>query len=301
MRKIDWNGCFVVAVTPFAADGSLDEMAIRRLIDTFVDDGVAGIILAGSTGEWYSMSVEERAELFRIGVSQNHGRVTLLGGSSAISTREAVRVTAAAKQAGCDGTLLLPPPYVLPTERELHAFIAAVDEVGLPIMMYNNPGRTGVNLDARRMTELTKLRNVVALKDSAKDLAQLAATLRAVRSELAVFVGFESYIVSCVQRGAVGAVGMAPNVLGNAAVQHFDRAAAGETGFEALQEKIDLLYEAMYGWNYNPYVVAKEAMRLIGRPGGHPRPPLLPMLDADREKLRRYLTELGAVPLMAAQ
>lgn len=301
MRKIDWKGCFVVAVTPFAPDGSMDERAIRRLIDTFVADGVAGIILAGSTGEWYNMTIAEKAELFRIGVEQTRGRVPLLGGSSSISTREAVLVTEAAKNAGCDGTLLLPPPYVLPTERELHTFIAAVDEVGLPIMLYNNPGRTGVNLDARRMTELAKLRNIVALKDSAKDLAQLAATLRAVRSEIAVFTGFESYILSCVQRGAVGAVGMAPNVLGNLAVQHFDRLAAGESGLEALQEKIDLLYEVMYGWNYNPYVVAKEAMRLLGRPGGHPRPPLLPMLEVDRERLRRFLVDLGSMPAAAAE
>ncbi|MBV8914037.1 MAG: dihydrodipicolinate synthase family protein [Acetobacteraceae bacterium] len=189
----------------------------------------------------------------------------------------------------------------MPTERELHAFIATVDEVGLPIMLYNNPGRTGVNLDARRMTELAKLRHVVALKDSAKDLGQLAATLRAVRSELAVFVGFESYVVACVQRGAVGVVGMAPNVLGGDAVQLFRLATEGGAGLEPVQERIDLLYEAMYGWNYNPYVVAKEAMRLLGRPGGHPRPPLLPMLEPDREKLRALLLELGAIPRAAAQ
>jgi dihydrodipicolinate synthase/N-acetylneuraminate lyase len=213
-----------------------------------------------------------------------------------------VNLTAAAKEIGCEGTLLLPPPYVMPTDRELVAYISAVDEVGLPMMLYNNPVRTGVNLDASRLSKLMPMRNVVALKDSVKDLSQLSATLRAWRSELAVFVGFEAYVVPCVQRGAVGVVGMAPNVLGAQAVALFRKAISGDwKGLEQLQETIDLLYDRMYSWNNNPYVVAKEAMRLLGRPGGWPRPPLLSMEDQDREVLRHFLHDIGALTRAVAE
>lgn len=294
-RRIDWSGAFVVMVTPFREDGALDEHATRQLIDLLVEEGADGIVVAGSTGEWFTMSDEERIELFRIAADQNRGRVTLLAGSSAIATRSAVAVTEAAKRIGVDGTLILPPPYVLPTERELLAYFAAVDAVGLPMMLYNNPGRTGINLDARLLSKVLAFKHVVALKESAKDLAQISATLRAHRSELAIFSGFESYLSPCLQRGAVGVVAMTPNILGREAINLFRFAVDRESEkLAALQEKIDRVYDRMYGWNCNPYVVVKEAMRILGRPGGWPRPPLLPLTPAKRQELDQFLRGTGA-------
>lgn len=292
-RRTDWAGVFVVAVTPFAEDGGFDENAIRRMVDVYVDDGVDGIVLAGSTGEWYGMSDTERIDLFRIAADQNRGRVKLLAGTSAIATASAVTLTAAAREIGCDGAMLLPPPYVMPSNRELVAYFRAVDEVGLPMMLYNNPTRTGVNLDVAHLSMLMPLRNVVALKDSVKDIAQLGATLRRFRDELAIFVGFESYVGPCVQRGAVGVVAMAANVLGRRAGELFRLAQAGDwNGVSKIQDKIDLLYEWMYGRGHNPYVVVKEAMRILGRPGGWPRPPLLSLEQAQRDELARFMREV---------
>lgn len=301
-RRIEWSGVFTVCVTPFAADGALDDAAVRLLVEMLIADGAQGIVLAGSTGEWFSMSDEEKIRLFRVAAEQNRGRVKLLAGASSINTATAVRLTAAAKDAGLDGALLLPPPYILPTERELLAFVAAVDEVGLPIMLYNNPPRTGVNLDARLLGKLLPLRRVVALKDSAKDLHQLSATLRAHGDTLAIFTGTETYTVPTVQRGGAGVVAMAPNIIGRAAIALYEAATRGDwAAAAAAQVPIDLIYDRMYAWSYNPYVVIKEAMRLLGRPGGWPRPPLLPMLDTDREALRRVLADIGAVsPVMPA-
>jgi 4-hydroxy-tetrahydrodipicolinate synthase len=301
-RRVDWSGAFVVMVTPFREDGALDESATRRLIDMLVDEGADGIIVAGSTGEWFTMSDDERVELFRIAANQNRKRIKLLAGSSAISTRSAVMVTTAAKNLGFDGTLILPPPYVLPTERELLSYFEAVDTVGLPMMLYNNPTRTGINLDARLLSKLLVFKHIVALKDSAKDLAQISATLRAHRRELAIFTGFESYVSPCVQRGAVGVVAMTPNIIGREAINLFRFAANGEGDkLVALQDKIDRIYDRMYGWQYNPYVVIKEAMRILGRPGGWARPPLLPLTPDDRQALADFLRDIGALPQAAAQ
>ena len=301
-RRTEWSGVFVVAVTPFDRRGGLDEAETRRMIDMFVDDGVDGIILAGSTGEWFAMDDAERKELFRIGAAQNRGRVKLLAGSTAIATRSAVELTEAARNLGLDGTLILPPPYVLPTERELIAYFAAVDEVGLPMMLYNNPGRTGVNLDARLIAKLLPCKSFVALKDSARDLAQVSATLRAHRDELAIFTGFESYIVPCAQRGGAGVVAMAVNILGRQAVALLRHAERGEWESVApLQEKIDRIYDRMYNGQSNPYAVIKEAMRIVGRHGGWPRPPLLPPSETESRAMADLLEELGALPRVAAQ
>lgn len=295
-RRVDWSGAFVVMVTPFREDGALDEPATRQLIDTLVDEGVDGIVVAGSTGEWFTMSDDERIDLFRIAADQNRRRVTLLAGSSAIATRSAVTVTAAAKRYGLDGTLILPPPYVLPTERELLAYFEAVDAVGLPMMLYNNPTRTGINLDARLLSKLLNFEHIVALKDSAKDLGQISMTLRAHRDELAIFTGFESYVSPCLQRGAVGVVAMTPNILGREAVNLFRFASDGDAKkLAVVQEKIDRVYDRMYGWQYNPYVVIKEAMRIMGRPGGWPRPPLLSLPPGDRHVLEDFLRDIGAI------
>lgn len=296
VRRVSWSGSFAVAVTPFTRDGAFDEAAIRKLVECLITEGADGLVMAGSTGEWYTLTDAERVRLFEITVDQVRGRATVLAGTSAIATADAVALTSAAKRAGCDGAMLLPPPYVLPTERELLAYFAAVDEVGLPLMLYNNPTRTGVNLDARLLDKLLPLKTIAALKDSVKDLSQLGATLRAHRDELAIFVGFEGYVIPLVQRGAVGMVGMSPNVLGRAGMDLFRHAAKGEwQAAAALVEKIDLLYDQMYGRGQNPYVVVKEAMRLLGRPGGWPRPPLLPLADADREALRGFLVESRAL------
>ena len=294
-RRIDWSGEFVVCVTPFAEDGTLDERAVRDLVDLLIGEGANGIVLAGSTGEWFSMSAAETARLFRIGAEQARGRAILLGGASALCTAEAVQLTTAAREARLDGLLLLPPPYILPTEAELVAFIAAVDAAGLPIMLYNNPGRTGVNLDAKLVGKLLQFPNVVALKESAKDLQQIAATLRAHAETLAIFSGMETYAVPAIARGARGIVAMAPNVLGAQALALFGAAVRGDApAIGRIQPAIDLLYDRMYGWAYNPYVVMKEAMRLLGRPGGHPRPPLLPLPAPDRAVLRDALASMQA-------
>lgn len=297
-RRTDWGGIFVVMVTPFHPDGALDVESTRQLVDTLIAEGVDGIVLAGSTGEWFSMSDTEKVELFRVAAEQSKGRTKLLAGISAIATPSAVFLARQAKELKFDGALVLPPPYILPTERELLAFFAAIDEVGLPLMLYNNPPRTGVNLDAKWLRKLMAFKSVVALKESAKDIGQIADTLGQVGGELAVFSGIETYLVPSLQRGGAGVVAMAPNVLGAKAVEFYRECAAGHWDRAIiLQSAIDRLYAQMYSAGVNPYVVQKEAMRMLGRPGGWPRPPLMSMNDAERSSLRAVLAQIANLKL----
>jgi len=293
-RRTKWHGVFVPVVTPFTKNYEFDEGACRQIIDTLINDGVHGIIVAGSTGEWFTMNDSERIRLFEVAKDHVKGRVTLLGGTSAIATRDAVALTKAAKDIGLDGTLVLPPPYALPNDREVLAFYEAVASVSLPIMVYNNPGRTQINITARLAEKLTLFPSIVALKDSTKDLYQMAETLRSVGHRLAVFCGLEPYALPLLQRGAVGVVAMAPNIMGRKAVDLYTHAAAGRWP-EAVKVEgiIDRLYTAFYMGGYGAYVVIKECMNLVGRHGGWPRPPLMPMAENDRNALKRVLQELG--------
>jgi 4-hydroxy-tetrahydrodipicolinate synthase len=294
MAGIGWQGTFVVAITPFTADGSFDRAAMQRLVDLFAAEGAEGVVVGGSTGEFFSMSEEELGELYRVAVNASRGRMKVLAGTTAITTGAAQRLTQAAKEAGCDGAMLLPPPYVIPTTRELIHFFRAVAEVDLPMMLYNNPMRTGVNLNVQVLRELVGIEQIVAFKESAKEVAQFGATLREFRDRLAIFTGFESHVLPSCSRGGVGVVAMAPNVLGARAMPLWEAAKAGNLPNAAvIQEEIDLLYAEMYSGRANPYVVIKEAMRLVGRPGGFPRPPLLSMTSDERASLAAALRKLN--------
>ncbi|MCK6453716.1 MAG: dihydrodipicolinate synthase family protein [Alphaproteobacteria bacterium] len=301
-RKTDWTGVFVVAVTPFDAEGRLDEPAFLRLMDLLVADGVDGIIVAGSTGEWYTQTVEEKLHLFRIAAGRVGGRARLIAGTSAIATDEAMHLTREAKAIGCDGAMVLAPPYALPNERELLQHFQAVAAVGLPLMVYNNPGRTQVTITAPLAERLAALPAVVALKDSSKDLYELARTLRAVGDRLAVFCGLEPYAAAMIGRGAVGTVSMAANVIGARAVAFQRHLAAGRHAeARAIEAAIDRLYEAFYIGGYGVYTVIKTCMNLVGRPGGFPRRPHLPIDDAGVARLGAILDEIGVKTGAAAR
>ena len=163
-------------------------------------------------------------------------------------------------------------------------------------MVYNNPGRTQVNLNADLMEKIYEFDSIVALKDSSKDLYQMSETIRTLSDRIAVFCGLEPYALPCLHRGAVGIVAMSPNILGKQSVNLYEYSVSGQWS-EAFQVEhlIDRLYAAFYAPGHSPYVVIKECMNLVGRPAGFPRPPLLPIEEAGRKKLRSLLEDMGVL------
>jgi len=294
--KTKWQGVFVVSVTPFDANGAFNESRCRQLIDLLIDEGAHGIIVSGSTGEWFALKNKERAKLFEVAADQVRGRVKILGGTCAITTRDAVELTEIAKKIGLDGTLVLPPPYVLPTEREVLKFFEKVASVGLPVMVYNNPSRTQININARMAEKLSMFDSIVAIKDSVKDLHQIAETIDVVGDKLSIFCGMETYALPCLQRGAVGIVAMAPNIIGKKAIDLYNHAVEGRW-HEAveIEHLIDRIYKEFYSPGRSAYVVIKEFMNLLGRPGGYPREPLLPLENHERKKMEKVLEELNLI------
>ncbi|MBT3401563.1 MAG: dihydrodipicolinate synthase family protein, partial [Rhodospirillaceae bacterium] len=189
-NDVNWHGSFAVIVTPFKRDGSVDEAGYRRIIDFIIESGCHGVITAGSTGEFFLMEPEERKRVFEICVDQTAGRVPVLACPAAIRTEDVEDYTRAAKKAGCDGVMVLPPIYVKITDREIVEFYKRVAGEGeMPLMLYNSPFAVNVYLTPKLIEDLVKIDEVVAIKDSSFDMLQFSNLVRSVRDEIRLFIG----------------------------------------------------------------------------------------------------------------
>lgn len=292
-RKSQWSGVFTPVVTPFTDTGEVDYEAFRSLLEVLIGEGVHGVIIAGTTGEFYSMDAGEKAALFDFAVQAVNHRVPVIAGTSCIGTRDTVKLTEQAAELGTDGILLLPPAFCMPTAREIVGYYKTVAEVGLPIMAYNNPARTGVNLGAALVAELRDIPNIVAFKETQKDIYAFSESLRMIEGKLDIFVGLEPYATAQFSRGAKGIVSTISNVCAPDVVQLCDALSKGEPQTAlAAQHRIDKLYLLMSKSGLSNFAYVKTAMKILGRPGGLPR---LPHLPADDQAMRIVETGLREI------
>jgi 4-hydroxy-tetrahydrodipicolinate synthase len=295
---VDWHGSFAVIVTPFAESGDIDENAYRQVVDFVIESGCHGVISAGSTGEFFLMTNDERKEVYSIAVDQADGRVPVIAGTSASRTEDVLDLTRHAGDIGCAGTMLLPPIYIGVDDREVIEFYTRVsEEGGLPIMLYNSPAAVRKVLTPQLVEQLMGLENVVAIKDSSLDMRQLTDLVRFCGDSIKVFVGLEDLMLPALAIGAVGVVAMMPQVVGRMAVDLYETAIAGDmTRARELHDKIVRVYDLFKVGS--GYIAIKESMNMLGRPGGHSRPPMLPLTDEQRTELRAIFEDVGLlVPL----
>lgn len=292
-NSVNWHGSFAVIVTPFKQDGSIDEAGYRRIIDFIIDSGCHGVIAAGSTGEFFLMSAEERKRVFEICVDQTAGRVPVIACPAAIRTEEVVGHTQAAMKAGCDGVMVLPPLYVKITDREIEEFYKRVaGEGGLPLMLYNSPFAVNVYLTPKLIEKLVKIEEVVAIKDSSFDMLQFSNLVRTVKDEIRLFIGLEHLFVPALAIGADGAVAMSPPIAGRMASELYDSYVAGDHArAQELHVRMTRLYDIFEVGSM--YSCIKESLKLQGMPGGYTRAPMLPFDDEQKAKLADILSELG--------
>lgn len=304
--SVDWRGYIPALTTPFASDGGLELERFGELLDWMVAQGMHGVAVAGTTGEWFSLSSSERCDLFAAAAERLAGRITLLAGCSAFTPAESIAYANAALTCGCDGILLTPPPYVVPNDREVVAFYRTVsDAVEIPICVYNWPRGTGVDLSPELLGELAALDNVVAIKNSTGNQGAALKTLFALRDRVRIFgVPADRLGVLLVQHaGADGTIG-AGAVLGSDHPDFFNHVWAGRVEQAlACGARDRRFFDAFWASDFKPrfgsqFAILKAALDLRGLPGGHVRPPLLPLSESERERVRDVLVELG-VPLVA--
>jgi 1-pyrroline-4-hydroxy-2-carboxylate deaminase len=299
---VDWRGYWPAAPTPFTAEGDIDEPAWRALLNLYAEQGVHGVLVNGTTGEWFSQTPAERRRVAELAVAELAGRVPVVIGCGAFTAAESAGFGEHARRIGADGILTTPPPYAHPSQDEIFAFYREIAEtVELPLMVYNWPRGTAVDITVDTAVRLARLHNVVAIKDSSGDELKVARTCEALAGSVRVFGRFIHRRGMAVMAEFGGDGNIDGGALGAPyAVPFYEAYWSGDLDlarrWSARYERLTaLLVNADYSSKFaSPTSQLKAAMRLIGQPGGHVRPPLLPLDDRDRlARLAAALTEAG--------
>lgn len=302
-NSVAWAGAMPAVVTPFDASGAIDEQAFTANLERQYAHGATGVVVAGCTGEFWVLSLEERARLFKLATAVFKGK-TVLAGTGAIAASDVLAAANAAADAGCDGVLVLPPYFVKLTEGEILAHFEAVSKAcPLPICLYNIPGNAVNAITPALARRLAELDQVVAIKESSGDWNNFYGTQLAVADRLRVFCGPSSIFgVPAVGLGADGVIDCFPNVWLPGGLDLFAAARdpARRTEAAALQATGRRLTDLFTTGGRTLYPATKAAMEMLGWRAGQPRPPLQPLAGAPLEGLRAGIEALGLLQKKAA-
>lgn len=295
MKKPIFTGAGVAIVTPFNDDYSINYPVLGDIIDDQIENGTDAIIICGTTGESATMTHEEHSECIRFAVEHTAGRIPVIAGTGSNDTAYAVKLSNEAEKAGVDGLLMVTPYYNKTSQEGLirhYSYIA--ERVSTPIIMYNVPSRTGVNIKPETYKELSKIDKIVAVKEANGDISALAKTKALCGDDLVIYSGNDDQITSFMSLGAKGVISVlsnvAPRVAHDIAAKYLegDYKASMELQLKYLELCNDLFIDV------NPIPV-KEAMAMMGWNVGLCRLPLVPMSEASREKLRATMKKYGLV------
>jgi 4-hydroxy-tetrahydrodipicolinate synthase len=286
------KGIFPAVVTPMTAQQDVDYETLSSFVDYLVGTGgVHGVIPLGSTGEYYALDAEERKRVVQTTLDAVAGRVPVLVGTNAGSTREVVRYSHQAQDQGAAGLLLAAPYYSLPTHEGLWEHFRVIDsEIDIPIMLYNYPGRTGVDMTPDLIVRLAELENVRYVKESTGDISRVSEIIRRCGDRITVFCGCDTAALESFVLGAAGWVGGVVNVLPKEHVELFDLAVTkGDlpAAREFYYRLLPVLSMMEHSGKYTQLV--KAGCELMGHPVGPPRLPLAPAPADDVARLAEIL------------
>ena len=290
MKRLFFTGVCTALVTPFSADG-IDFSMLEQLIEGQIEAGTEAIVLAGTTGESPTLTHAEKLELFREGIRMAAGRCRIIAGTGSNSTKAAIDLSRDAERIGVDGLLVVTPYYNKATQPGLVKHYRAVcNAVSIPVIAYNVPSRTGVDISVDTCQALAEIQNLAGIKEACGDISKVSRILAS--TELAVWSGNDDQTVPVMSLGGAGVISVASNVIPRQ--MHEMTAAALRGDFvkaAALQRKYQRLMDLLF-CQVNPIPV-KAAMRMIGMDCGACRMPLDGLTDDNARKLRFCLDELG--------
>jgi 4-hydroxy-tetrahydrodipicolinate synthase len=287
-----FTGVITALVTPLRGD-AVDEDALRKLIDDQIANGVDGLVPVGTTGESPTLTFEEHIRVIKITVEAAKKRVPVIAGTGSNSTREAIELSAAARDVGADGLLLVTPYYNRPGQDHLYRhFKAVVDAVPVPSVVYNVPGRTGCDLLPDTIARLAELPLIVGVKEATGSALRGAQIVSRVGDRLALLSGDDATALPLYSIGGKGCISVVSNVAPRDMSAMWDAAAAGDwKTARALHYKLLPLAEDLFV-EANPIPV-KAALAMLGRTTDEVRAPLYPLAAANRERVRAALKSAG--------
>lgn len=289
-----FSGSLIAIVTPFR-NGRVDEKAFGDLIEFQITNGTHGIVPCGTTGESATLSHQEHERVVALTIEAVNRRVPVIAGAGSNSTDEAITLTRHAKQVGADGALLITPYYNKPTQEGLFRHYKAVAEaVDLPLVLYNIPGRTSVNMTPATVARLTAVRNVVAIKEGSGSLQQVSEIIKACGDRIVVLSGDDPLTLPMLAVGAKGVITVTANIIPADMAAMVNAFAAGRYDeARRLHYKMYDLFNALF-LETNPIPV-KEALAMMGTIDAELRLPLTPMATATRDKLADAMKEYGLI------
>jgi 4-hydroxy-tetrahydrodipicolinate synthase len=289
-----FSGSIVALVTPFR-DGGVDWQSLEALIEFHIANGTNGIVPCGTTGESATLSHQEHDDVIKAVIKFVNKRVPVIAGTGSNSTDEAVRLTREAEKSGADGALMISPYYNRPTQEGIYQHYKKVaGSVGIPIIVYNIPGRTGSKIEPETLARLSEIKNVAGVKEATGSVDQAIDVMRLCGDRLSVYSGEDSLTFSLMALGGKGVISTVANIAPKEMSQLTDACLNGnwEKGRD-LQFKLVPLIRAVF-LETNPIAV-KTALALLGRCSGELRLPLTPMSEGNLQKLKTALADFGLI------
>jgi len=297
-NSVNWAGPMPAVTTPFDRNGALDRASFRANVERLMKLGATGVVASGCTGEFWSLSLEERKAVYADAVAAVAGRGTVIVGVGCVGPAETIALAREAKAAGADGVLVLPPYFVKLSDDEIFAHYETVNAaVDLPIMVYNIPGNAVNAVTPALADRLADLDKVVAIKESSGDWNNFYATMITVKDRLRVFCGPSSVFgAPAVGLGANGTVDCFPNVWAGCLDIYYAARDGDARKAENLQETGRRMTDLFVSGGRTLYPATKAAMDMQGFPGGGmPRAPLQPLAGEPLKGLKRGMVELGVM------
>jgi len=289
------KGSLVALVTPMKPDGALDEAALERLVEWHIEAGTEGLVIAGTTGESPTLLRDEHETLLRRVIELSRGRIPVIAGTGSNSTEQTLDMSRRAEEAGADALLLVVPYYNKPPQRALAAhFRAVADAVKLPILLYNVPSRTVVDLLPETVAELAAVRNIVGIKEASARIERVSALRRLCGPDFILLSGEDATAASFMLAGGDGVISVTANVVPDRIRRLCDTARKGEVGeARALDEELVELNQALFVES-NPIPV-KWALHRMGRIDTGIRQPLMALAEAHQARVEAALEALGVL------
>ncbi|HER24603.1 MAG TPA: 4-hydroxy-tetrahydrodipicolinate synthase [Candidatus Atribacteria bacterium] len=289
-----FKGSLVAMITPFKENGKIDENGIKELVEFHIKNGTDGIVPCGTTGESPTLSHEEHKKVVELTIKAAAGRIPVIAGTGSNSTWEALDLTSHAKENGADGALVVVPYYNKPTQRGLYLhYKKLAEEIDIPIIVYNVPSRTGVNMLPETLAELAELKNIVAVKEASGNLDQMTQIVELCGDKITLLSGDDKLLLPVLSIGGKGVISVVANIIPRDVsdmVREFE-----ERNYQKAKEiflsKVYPLSNAMF-YETNPIPV-KTSVRLMGMPSGELRLPLSPMSESNLTKLKADLIKFG--------
>lgn len=288
------KGIIPAMVTPLTKEGKVNEKGLRQFVDYLIQGGSHGLFVVGTTGEFYGLSPEEKKELFEITVDQTKCRVPVYAGTGAITTREVIQLTRYAEDAKVDAVSVLTPMFIRPSQQELiEHYTAIAESTRLPVLLYNNPPKTGVNLTAATVAKLAEVPNIAGIKDSSGDFTLTGEYIRLTRGkDFHVLMGRDTLIHACLCYGGKGSIAACANVAPRLVADIYDRYMAGD-----IQGSLDAQFtlaplRIAFTLGTFPAVI-KESLALLGIDAGGCMGPVGAMSAEERRQLKKILTDMG--------